>query len=250
MDPYKFTEGMKQDYTAYSAEDQKVWQILFDRQLAQLQTVADKNFLEGIETIGFTRDVIPDFDEVNARLGILTGWQIAVVPGIIGNEDFFKLLANKRFPSSTWLRPMRSLDYLSEPDMFHDSFGHMPLLTIQAFADFYQALGELGVKYKDHPDAFKCLGRIYWFTVEFGLIQAPGSELKIYGAGILSSSGETVYCLGDIPKRTTFDIQAIMHTDFDNTKIQNEYFVVSSYEELLGSIAEIEQHLENICVMV
>ena len=250
MKTYKFLEGMTQDYNAYTSEDQRVWQLLFDRQMSKLQSVADRHFLDGVDDIGFRRDAIPDFNTVNKRLAALTGWQIAVVPGIIGNDDFFELLANKRFPSSTWLRPMKSLDYLPEPDMFHDSFGHMPLLTNQAFCDFYQTLGVLGVKYKMYPEAINCLGRIYWFTVEFGLIRSGNSGLKIYGAGILSSSGETEYCLGDTPIHKSYDIVEVMRTDFDNSKIQDVYFVVSSYEQLLGSVSEIERYLEEECMVV
>jgi phenylalanine-4-hydroxylase len=161
-----------------------------------------------------------------------------VVPGIIDQPEFFTMLANKQFPSSTWLRKMSQLDYLSEPDMFHDAFGHIPLLTNPTFCDFYRELGKAGVKHINNPEVIKKLGRIYWFTVEFGLIQ-NSENIKIYGAGILSSIGETEYSLSETPQKKPFDIHEVMNTDFDNSKIQNLYFIIKTYEELLNSIRKV-----------
>jgi phenylalanine-4-hydroxylase len=140
---------------------------------------------------------------------------------------------------------MDELDYLSEPDMFHDAFGHMPLLTNPVFCDFFQKIGDLGVKHLDHPEIIEKLGRIYWFTVEFGLIQNENG-LKIYGAGILSSYGESKYSLGSDPKRIPFDIVEVMNTDFDNTVIQNLYFVIESFEQLTNSIKQAEIEINSI----
>jgi phenylalanine-4-hydroxylase len=243
MKAYALIQGLKQEYDNYTDEDRKVWGILFNRQMEQLQGLADESYLKGIEDIGFSASTIPDFREVNVRLKSLTGWEIVVVPGIIDQVNFFTMLANKQFPSSTWLRSMEELDYLSEPDMFHDAFGHMPLLTNQTFCDFFHQICLIGIKYLNHPKIIEMLGRVYWFTVEFGLINAEG-QLKIYGAGILSSIGETKFSLGDVPERVRFDIVEIMKTDFDNTKIQEKYFVIESFQQLLDAIVTMEEHLE------
>lgn len=246
MKTYQLVAGLEQAYDKYTAEDKQVWSILFNRQIEQLQNVADESYLQGIVAIGFTADKIPDFRIVNERLLEATGWQIVVVPGIIDQANFFMMLANKQFPSSTWLRSMKSLDYLSEPDMFHDAFGHIPLLTNAVFCSFFHAIGRLGVKHIDNPSIIEKLGRIYWFTVEFGLIKST-EELKIYGAGIISSSGETVHCRGSVPERKPFDIVEIMNTDFDNTVIQNKYFVIESFEQLSNSITVLEQEIAKLC---
>ncbi len=243
MKTYALIQGLKQEYDNYTDEDRKVWGILFNRQVEQLQGLADESYLKGIEKIGFYATTIPDFRLVNTRLKSLTGWEIVVVPGIIDQVNFFTMLANKQFPSSTWLRSIEELDYLSEPDMFHDAFGHMPLLTNQTFCDFFHQIGLIGTKYLEHPKIIEMLGRVYWFTVEFGLINVEG-QLKIYGAGILSSIGETKFSLSDVPIRQPFDIVEIMNTDFDNTKIQEKYFVIESFQQLLYAIVTMEEHLE------
>lgn len=245
MKTYNLIAGLEQEYDQYTSEDREVWKILFNRQINQLQEVADRSYLEGIKAIGFTADEIPDFRIINKRLAEATGWQITVVPGIIDQANFFKMLSNKQFPSSTWLRPMKSLDYLSEPDMFHDAFGHMPLLTNDVFCSFFNIIGKLGLKYIDHPEIVEKLGRIYWFTIEFGLIKRR-DIIQIYGAGIISSSGETVHCRTQVPEHRPFDVVEILNTDFDNTVIQNKYFVISSFEQLLASTEELERELSKI----
>lgn len=155
------------------------------------------------------------------------------------------MLANKQFPSSTWLRKMEELDYLPEPDMFHDAFGHMPLLTNPTFNAFFQEIGEIGKQYIHLPRIVEMIGRIYWFTIEFGLIQS-GKELQVYGAGIISSFGETKYSLSDVPAHLPFDVKTILRTDFDNTVIQDKYFIISSFDQLLASTREIKDELLNV----
>lgn len=245
MKTYEMIKGLQQHYDKYTAEDQKVWKILFERQMNQLPGMADDVFIAAVEEIGFTNR-IPDFNDVNKRLADTTGWTIYVVPGIIKEIDFFQLLANKQFPSSTWLRSIESLDYLSEPDMFHDAFGHMPLLTNPTFSSFFQHIGKLGVRYHHVPEILVFLGRIYWFTVEFGLIQREGKDVQIYGAGILSSAGESKFSLSDQPKRLSYDIEKVINTDFDNTVIQEHYFVINSFEEIDRSLKNIEPMLAEI----
>lgn len=247
MKTYEIIEGLEQQYDKYSTEDHKVWSILYDRQLKQLEKIAEVSYLEGIGHIGFSKNKIPDFMEINESLMQQTGWKIRVVPGIIDQANFFRMLSEKTFPSSTWLRKMDELDYLSEPDMFHDAFGHMPLLTNPIFCDFFKKMGDLGVKYINFPEIIEKLGRIYWFTVEFGLIENENG-LKIYGAGILSSFGESKYSLSDEPRRKRYDIVEIMNTDFDNTVIQELYFVIESYEQLSQSIELAEKEIKKCIV--
>lgn len=180
---------------------------------------------------------------MNKILSRQTGWGLEVVAGIIPEKEFFPLLANKKFPATTWLRKKSQLDYLEEPDMFHDVFGHVPLLTDKNFCDFFEEVGKLGVKYIDNVKILAMLGRIYWFTVEFGLIREKGN-LKIYGAGILSSHGETKFCLSDVPAHFAFDAKVIMDTPFQNDRIQDKYFVIESFRQLYDSAEVIRKIIE------
>lgn len=233
---------MKQIYENYTAEDFQVWKILYDRQIGNLPTAATAAYLEGLDKINFVGDKIPDFNETNEILSKITGWKLAVVPGIVPDYTFFELMSNRRFPATTWLRKMSELDYLEEPDMFHDVFAHVPLLTNQAFVDFLEALSKIGLHYCGNDYAIELLSRIYWFTVEFGLIRENG-ELRIYGAGILSSAGETKYSLSDEPPHHEFDVPTIMMTDFRKDVFQDRYFVIESYEQLYSAIPEIKSFL-------
>ena len=176
MKTYKFEEGLEQDYGNYKDEAFSVWRILFERQIENLSDVACTEFLDGIKNVNFHSNKIPDFNEVNTLLQNSTGWKIIAVHGIIEEKIFFKMLSEKQLPATTWLRKMSELDYLSEPDMFHDVFGHVPLLSNQLFCDFHQKLGEIGVQHLENDEAIEMLGRIYWFTVEFGLIQEGGKQ--------------------------------------------------------------------------
>ncbi|QDH79719.1 phenylalanine 4-monooxygenase [Echinicola soli] len=233
---------MHQDYDAYTEEDFAVWKTLYERQIVNLPKAASQAYLDGIKEINFSADRIANFAEVNRVLSKSTGWGVQVVPGLIDDDLFFGLLKNKRFPSSTWLRKMEQLDYLEEPDMFHDAFAHMPLLTNQPYVDFLQDLSGIALKYIDDKWAIHLLSRIYWFTIEFGLIRENG-ELRIYGAGILSSAGETKFSLSDDPDHIDYDVRRIMQTPYWKDKFQDKYFVIDSYEQLYNSIPEIEKVL-------
>ena len=226
---------MQQDYERYEVEDFEVWQLLFIRQVQQLQKSASVTYLEGLKTIDFRADKIPRFKKVNEKLQALTQWELVVVPGLIPDRTFFELLFNQKFPATTWLRKKSSLDYLEEPDMFHDVFAHVPLLTDVFFVKFLLGLGQLGLTYFNNAAALEILTRIYWFTVEFGLIREQG-QLKIYGAGILSSLGETAHCLSKGATRFEFDLERIMHLDFRKDVFQEVYFIISSYEHLYDMI--------------
>jgi phenylalanine-4-hydroxylase len=235
--------GTKQVYQNYTAEDQQVWKILFDRQMERLPSKATAVFLEGMQRINFTRDRIPDFNETNEILRKLTGWEIIAVPGIVDDKLFFELMANRKFPATTWLRSMAQLDYLEEPDMFHDVFAHVPLLSNQHFVDFLQSLSLIGLRHHEDAYAIDLLSRIYWFTVEFGLILEK-DELRIYGAGILSSAGETDFSLSDKPLRYAFDVDEVYNQPYRKDTFQDKYFIIESYADLFSSIPKIEQVLD------
>ncbi len=237
---YDMVANMVQHYKDYTKEDFDVWKILYERQMPQLQKVAATEYLHGLQKIGFTPNAIPDIEETNRLLAAQTGWQLIVVPGIIKEPDFFNLLSQKKFPATTWLRKKEQLDYLPEPDMFHDVFGHVPVLTDFHFTEFFQAIGTLGVQYLQHENIVAMLGRLYWFTVEFGLIKTA-NELKIFGAGIISSYGETQFCLSEKPKHIPYNTEQIMNTSYENDHIQDTYFVINSFEELYHSIDTIKQ---------
>ncbi|MBC8109764.1 MAG: phenylalanine 4-monooxygenase [Verrucomicrobia bacterium] len=236
-------QTLSQNYKDYTTADFEVWRILFERQMAQLPPLATEAYLTGIEKIGFSADKIPDFNEINPKLKAITGWQLTVVPGLIDNKPFFEFLQNKFFCSSTWLRKPEHLDYLEEPDMFHDVFGHVPLLTNQAFVDYLAALASIALKHISDEWVIERIARIYWYTVEFGLIKENG--LKIYGAGILSSAGESQYSLfSEIPQRVPYNIAEIMDTPYIKERFQEKYFVIDSYEQLFHSIPAIEKRIE------
>jgi phenylalanine-4-hydroxylase len=244
MKTYQLKQNLKQVYQNYTSEDKAVWKLLFERQVELLSNLAAPEYLEALSKIGFTANKIPNFNETNAILNNNTGWQLEVVEGIINESDFFELLSKKQFPATTWLRKLNELDYLPEPDMFHDVFGHVPLLIEPKFSNFFEEFGKLGVKHKDEPQIVQMLGRIYWFTIEFGLIKSKG-QLKIYGAGILSSHGESRYSVSEEPAHLQFDAKTIMNTSFDNDKIQDKYFVIDSFDQLYKSMSLIQQVLSD-----
>lgn len=233
---------MRQFYENYSNEDFEVWRILFDRQIDQFPTHASQAYLDGLKIANFETGIIPDFKETNQILKETTGWQLAVVPGIVPDYTFFELMANRRFPATTWLRKKSELDYLEEPDMFHDVFAHVPLLTNQHFVNFLEELSRIGLTYMGNDEAIQLLSRVYWFTVEFGLIEEK-EGLRIYGAGILSSAGETQYSLSEQPMKHPFDIEHMLNTPYRKDVFQREYFITQSYKQLYESIPEIKRLL-------
>ncbi|MEM6845279.1 MAG: phenylalanine 4-monooxygenase [Bacteroidota bacterium] len=234
---------MEQKYDKYTKEDFRVWKLLYELQIVNLPNAASQAYLDGLEKINFTADKIPNFEETNDVLRQLTGWSIYVVPGLIDDDKFFQLLSNRKFPSSTWLRKLSQLDYLEEPDMFHDVFGHVPLLTNLPFVDYLQELSKIALRYIENPWAIHLISRIYWFTVEFGLIK-ENSNLRIYGAGILSSAGETEYSLSKEATHIPYDVAHIMGTAYRKDIFQKQYFVIDSYEQLFHSTDQIEEYLQ------
>ena len=235
---------MIQEYSKYTPEDLEVWNILFNFQIEQLKPIASKSYFEGIEKINFSADKIPNYVETNVILQELTGWQIHVVPGLIDNRPFFELMQNKRFCASTWLRKREQLDYLEEPDMFHDIFGHVPMLSNQSVCYFLEELARIALRFVENEEAIEYIARLYWYTIEFGLIK-ENDQLKIYGAGILSSSGESVYSTqSPVPQRFTYQVNQIFDTPFIKDHFQEQYFVIDSYQQLFDSIPAIEKELE------
>ncbi|TAF67101.1 MAG: phenylalanine 4-monooxygenase [Cytophagales bacterium] len=233
--------NLKQEYDKYTDKDVAVWKTLYERQIKNLPQKATAEYLRGIDTVQFVADKIPNFEEVNIILQKITGWRVHVVPGLIPNKEFFELMMNRNFCATTWLRRMEELDYLEEPDMFHDVFGHVPLLTNKELCNFLVDLSKIALKFIDSPLAIECVARLYWYTIEFGLIREAGG-MRIYGAGILSSSGETEYSLfSDVPKRIPYNVRQIVDTPYIKDRYQEQYFVIDSFEQLYSSIPEIEQ---------
>jgi phenylalanine-4-hydroxylase len=220
-----------QDWAAYGAAEHAIWRHLFERQAALLQNRAVPEFLAGIERLGVAADGIPDFRRLNEVLDQATGWRIVAVPGLVPDDIFFGHLANRRFPSTCFIRRPDQIDYIEEPDVFHDLFGHVPLLVNPVFGDYMQAYGAGGLKALG-LGGLKKLARLYWYTVEFGLIRRP-EGLRIYGAGIVSSQGESIYALDDpTPNRLGFDLLRIMRTDYRIDDYQETYFVIDDFEQL------------------
>ena len=217
---------------------------MYDKQMDELPMLATNEFLNGLELAGFEPDRIPEFVKVNERLAKLSGWQVYEVPGIVADDLFFKLLSERKFPATTWIRKKSELEYIEEPDMFHDVFGHVPLLTNIPYCHFLEAISKIAVKHIDNPVAVELMSRLYWFTIEFGLIREDG-RLKIYGAGLLSSHGETLYSLqSEKPGRSDYDIATIFDTPYIKSEFQTQYFIIDSYEQLYNGIPDIERLLE------
>jgi phenylalanine-4-hydroxylase len=228
-----------QVYSNYTAQDFLVWKTLFNRQMEILSSIVSTEYLKALGIVKFTSDKIPDFAEVNKLLNPITGWGLEVVPNISPQKEFFEFLSQKKFTATCWLRSMEQLDYLEEPDMFHDVFAHVPLLSNDAYVGFFKGISDIALKYIDNPRAIELLGKIYWFTIEFGLIN-ENNQLKIYGAGIISSKGETKCCLSNEVVHHLFDVQAIFNTDFRTDILQENYFIINSFEQLYNSLPEIE----------
>ena len=238
-------ELMTQDYSKYTEEDLAVWNTLFERQLENLPGKAHPEYLACLDKLSdvLNSGKLPDFRELNEKLLAENGWSINVVPGLIPVDQFFKLLSEKKFCSSTWVRSMEQLDYLEEPDIFHDIFGHIPLLMNPAYAKFVQKFGEMGVKYGHDKTVEKQLQRLYWFTIEFGLMKM-GDKTKIYGAGILSSSGESKHIFEDDIEVVPYDVEKILNNDFITSEIQTRYYEIESFEQLFKSVGELEEKLQ------
>jgi phenylalanine-4-hydroxylase len=238
---------MADDYTIpqrwehYSAQDHAVWKTLFERQTALLPGLACAEFVEGMRQLPISAQGIPNFAELNEVLQQQTGWQVVAVPGLVPDEVFFEHLANRRFPSGNFIRSANQLDYLQEPDVFHDVFGHVPMLMHPVMADFIQLYGEAGLR-AQRIGKLAELARVYWYTVEFGLVkeQVQGEQgaedaLRIYGAGIASSFTESGFSVQSAsPHRIGFELERVMRTNYRIDDFQECYFVLDSLDDLLA----------------
>ena len=225
----------EQDYAQYSAADHDTYRRLYARQVQQLPGLACDEFIAAVQQLG-APDRIPHFDAISERLMKATGWQVVSVPGLIPEEAFFALLAARKYPVTDWLRKPEEVDYIVEPDVFHDLFGHVPLLFNPVFADYMQAYGAGGLK-ASRLDACELLARLYWYTVEFGLIETKAG-LRAYGAGILSSAGELRHSIVSVePQRIAFELKRLMRTKYRIDSYQTSYFVIDSFDQLFAATA-------------
>ncbi len=228
-----------QDWAHYSAQDHATWDTLFARQSAMLPGRASDAFLRGIDVLKLSQPGIPDFAELSGRLTAATGWRVVAVPGLIPDDVFFDCLADRIFVAGNFIRRPDQLDYLQEPDVFHDVFGHVPMLADPVFADYMVAYGKGGQR-AGSLGALKRLARLYWYTVEFGLVREDG-RLRIYGSGIVSSHGESIFALDDpSPNRIGFDLRRVMRTDYRIDDYQQTYFVIPSFDDLLQITVETD----------
>ena len=225
---------IEQNWEAYTEDEHAVWRLLFERQQKLLKRRACREYLDGLQQLGVAAHGIPDFRRLSDILDRTTGWRIVAVPGLVPDDVFFAFLAARRFPSTCFIRRRDQLDYLQEPDVFHDIAGHVPMLMNPVFADYIQAYGEGGLK-AVHLGHLGHLARLYWYTVEFGLI-ATEEGLRIYGSGILSSAGESVYALEDPhPHRLRFDLRRVMRTQYHIDRYQETYFVIDDFAQLFAA---------------
>ncbi len=221
-----------QHWERYGAEEHGVWRTLFERQSKVLPGRASAEFLGGLKKLSLVPDRIPDFERASDTLQKLTGWRVVAVPSLVPDEVFFDHLANRRFPVGQFIRRPDQLDYIEEPDVFHDFFGHVPMLAHPVFADYMQAYGKGGQRALAEFGMLKNLARLYWYTVEFGLIESA-EGLRIYGSGIVSSRAETIYAVeSPSPNRIYFDLERVMRTDYRIDDFQESYFVIRSFDEL------------------
>jgi phenylalanine-4-hydroxylase len=228
-----------QDWEHYTGTEHRTWTTLYERQAALLPNRACPDFLSGLAALDFYSGGIPDFRRLSEKLQKLTGWQVVAVPGLVPEEIFFDHLANRRFPAGNFIRRPDQLDYLEEPDVFHDVFGHVPMLTNPIFADYMQAYGQGGRRAQQFGHLGN-LARLYWYTVEFGLLNTQ-EGLRIYGAGIVSSRTETIFALEDpSPNRLGFDLQRVLRTPYRIDDFQQNYFVIDSLQSLLDETVQTD----------
>lgn len=225
---------VEQRYGSYTAEDHDVWRLLYERRMATLRETGSAVFLEGIERIGLAPDRVPDLADVNRRLGTRTGWAAVGVGGFIPAGQFFRCLSRRRFPTTLIVRSRAQLDYLPEPDIFHDVFGHVPLHSDPVFADFLQQFGALATSARSEAET-TAMARLFWFTVEFGLIRERG-RTRIYGSGLISSQGDAANALSDRCDRRPFDLDAVLAQPFEIDHLQEVLFVVESFDQLFDAV--------------
>jgi phenylalanine-4-hydroxylase len=232
---------LAQDHTAYSDESHEVWSALYERRMASLTETASQVFLDGAALIGLARDRVPVLADVNRRLDALTGWNAVGVSGFIPAASFFHCLAVRRFPTTLIVRPRAAIDYFPEPDIFHDVFGHVPLHADPVFGDFLQRFGALAARSRTEA-ATTAMARLFWFTVEFGLVHERGAT-RIYGSGLISSHGDAANALGHNCRRRPFALDDVVAQHFEIDRLQDTLFVVDAFDQLFDAIRQLEQRL-------
>jgi phenylalanine-4-hydroxylase len=239
---------IEQDWGAYSAEQHATWAELVRRRMPELREHACQEYLDGFEYIGMREDSIPNLSQVNRRLAARTGWNATPVSGFMPPDAFFEMLGARRFPTTTWLRDRESLEYTPEPDIFHDCFGHVPMHAHPVFADFLQQYGKVCARLRDQ-DALERMGRLFWFTVEFGVIRQNGA-IKLYGSGLISSNGESRALLEKIrnpgapgPEIRDFNLDQVLDQQFLVSEMQGVLYAVESFEQIYEAAHEAESRL-------
>ncbi len=226
---YQAKQPDESGYIEYSAEENKIWAELLERQMSTIRDTACDEFMAGLKLLNLAKDRVPQLHELNNVLQNATGWQTAAVPALIGFEEFFRLLADKKFPVATFIRSREEFDYLQEPDIFHEIFGHCAMLTNQQFADFTEHYGKLGLAASKQQRVY--LARLYWFTVEFGLVRS-NDGLRIFGGGIISSPGETQYAYRKEAEITALDPLTVFRTPYRIDILQPQYFILENMDQL------------------
>src|SRR5436305_224062 len=232
---------VQQDPAAYTAENHAVWKLLFARRMEHLHNVGSRAFLNGIESIGLTADRVPGLDAMNRRLEPITGWRAVAVSGFLEPTLFFQCLAERRFPTTVIVRPMQQLDYLPEPDIFHDVFGHVPMHADPVFADFLQRFGAIAATARNQAEV-RMLTRLFWFTVEFGLSREDG-ETKVYGSGLISSHADCVNALGANCERRAFVLDEVLTQEFEIDHLQPVLFVIDSHQQLFDAVEQVRERM-------
>ncbi len=227
----------RQDWNAYTAEEHSVWSELVKRRMPQLREHACDEYLEGFEQIGLKETELPNLQAVSALLGPRTGWSSTPVSGFLPADAFFEMLAARMFPTTTWLRSRESMDYISEPDIFHDVFGHVPMHAHPVFAGFLEHFGTVCAGVVDRPEALERLGRLFWFTVEFGLIRQHG-QIKVYGSGLISSHGECTRVLEGGCEIRDFDLDAVLDQSMKTNEMQKVLFAVDSFDQMYEAMKQ------------
>ena len=234
---------VEQRYDAYDAEAHDVWRVLYERRMGALRATASEVFLDGIERIGLAPDRVPELADVNRRLAARTGWRAVGGQGFIPAAQFFRCLAARRFPTTLGVRPRAQLDYLPEPDIFHDVFGHVPLHADPVFADFLQQFGALAATARTERET-TAMARLFWFTVEFGLVREAG-RVKVYGSGLISSHGDAANALGPKCERRPFTLDAVLAQPFEIDHFQDVLFVVDAFDQLFEAVETIRARSES-----
>lgn len=231
-----------QDWSAYTAEQHRAWSALYQRRMASLTQVACRRYLDGTHAIGLSPNHIPDLAAMNRVLQARTGWSAVPVSGFLEAADFFACLAQRRFPTTVTIRPLDRLDYVPEPDIFHDVFGHVPLHADPVFGDFLQRFGEAAARGRT-PQERRWLTRLFWFTVEFGLIEEAG-QVRVFGSGLISSQADCANALSPACQLRPFRLDDVLEQDFATDRLQDVLFVVSSFHELFAAVQELQDRME------